>query len=129
MKVAQNKPSIIDAYIAAFPPEVRQILKKMRSTIKAAAPNAQETISYKIPTFTLNGRHLIYFAGYQKHVAVYPVPAGDAAFRKKIEIYRAGRGTLRFPLDQPIPYELITRIVKLFIRQSAAKAKVKAKVR
>jgi uncharacterized protein YdhG (YjbR/CyaY superfamily) len=127
MSPTKTVPSTIDAYIAAFPRDVRQILQKIRLTIKTAAPQAKETISYKIPAFALNGGRLVYFAAYQRHVAAYPVPAGDAAFRKKIEIYRAGRGTLRFPLNKRIPYGLISKAVKFLVEERATKARAKAR--
>lgn len=85
----------------------------MRSTIKAAAPKAEETISYGIPTFKMNGKYLIYFAGWKHHVSVYPIPAGDATFDEAIQSYMAGKGTLKFPLDKPIPFKLISQMVKL----------------
>ena len=127
MSPTKTEPSSMDIYIAGFPRDVRQVLRKIRSTIRAAEPKAKETISYKIPAFTLNGRRLVYFAGYKQHVAVYPVPAGDAAFRKKVQIYRAGRGTLRFPLDKRIPYGLISKAVKFLVEERATKARAKAR--
>ena len=93
----------IDEYIAGFPENVQEILQKVRSTIQKAAPGAIETISYKMPTFNLNGHYLIYFAGYKKHISLYPVPAGSPDFNEEISAYRAGKGTLQFPLDKPIP--------------------------
>lgn len=113
----------MDEYIATFPTDVQKILKKVRSTIKAAAPKAEETISYGIPTFTMNGTYLIYFAGWKHHISIYPVPGGDAAFNKSVEPYIAGKGTLKFPLDEPIPYPLITQMVKLQIANNLEKNK------
>jgi uncharacterized protein YdhG (YjbR/CyaY superfamily) len=103
----------IDEYIATFPDERQKILEEVRSTIKAAAPGTEEKISYGIPTFTLNGKYLIYFAGWKNHISLYPVPAADDEFNKSIEPYVSGRGTLKFPLDKPMPLKLISRIVKL----------------
>lgn len=124
-----KKPNFasMDEYIATFPDDVQKILKKVRSTIKAAAPKAEETISYGIPTFTTNGTYLIYFAGWKKHISIYPVPGGDDAFNKAVEPYVAGKGTLKFPLDEPIPYKLITQMVKLQIANNLEKTGYKSK--
>ena len=108
----------IDDYIADFPNDVQEIMKKIRATIRKAAPDATETISYKMPTFNLNGHYLVYFAAYKKHIGMYPVPAGDEEFRQEIAAYQTGKGTLQFPLEQPIPYKLITKIVKFRIKES-----------
>ena len=102
----------IDEYIATFPEEVQKILEDIRSIIKAISPDAKEKISYQIPCFELNGRNLVHFAGWNRHISMYPVPAGDEAFEKKIAKYVSGRGTLKFPLDEPIPLELIGEVVK-----------------
>jgi uncharacterized protein YdhG (YjbR/CyaY superfamily) len=122
MKTRKETPRTIDQYIAAFPKAVQAILKKMRQTIRKAAPRAEETISYGIPTFRLNGRYLIYFAAYTRHVAVYPAPIGAPEFGDALASYVSGKGTLRFPLDRPIPYALITRVVKYRIRENQATA-------
>ena len=114
-------------YIAGFPPEVQKILKKIRLTIRKAAPGAEEKISYGIPTFTLKGQYLIYFAGYQKHVSLYPAPRGAEKFKKELAGYAGGKGTVRFPLDQPIPFDLITKIVKFRIKENLERAKAKGK--
>lgn len=111
----------IDEYIAGFPDSVQKILQKIRATIQRAAPDAEETISYKMPTFKLNGHYLIYFAAYKKHVGMYPVPAGDSEFLEEIAPYQAGKGTLQFPLDEPIPYRLITKVVRLRIKENLAR--------
>ena len=103
----------IDEYIASFPVNIQKIMEDIRSTIKVTAPNAKEKISYQIPTFELNGRNLIHFAGWKKHISLYPIPAGDEAFEKKIAKYVAGKGTLKFPLDKPLPLELIKEVVRL----------------
>ena len=102
----------MDEYIASFPQETQKVLEDIRATVKAVAPDAKEKISYQIPTFELNGRNLIHFAGWKKHVSLYPVPAGDEAFEKKISKYVAGKGTLKFPLDKPLPMKLISKIVE-----------------
>ncbi len=120
-------PASIDEYIVTFPDDVQKILKKVRSTIKAAAPNAEEKISYGIPTFTINGKYLIYFAGWKNHISIYPVPGGDTAFNKAVEPYAAGKGTLKFPLDQPIPYKLITQMVRLQLADNLEKTSYRNK--
>ncbi len=127
MKIMGVAPTNIDEYIAGFPDEIQEILQKVRMTIKKAAPKAEETISYKIPTFNLNGRYLIYFAAYKKHISIYPVPTGDETFNEEISAYQKGKGTLQFPLDKPIPYKLITRAVKFRIRNNRATSAAKRK--
>ena len=129
MKTKPPAPKTIDEYIAGFPKDVQEILEKIRMTIRKAAPDAEETISYLIPTFTLKGKYLIYFAAYKKHIAVYPVPAGDAELNEELSVYQTGKGTLQFPLDKPIPYGLITKIVKLRVKENLAKAEAKEKKR
>ena len=104
--------SSIDEYIASFPDEVQKILEELRATIKATAPNTKEKISYQIPTFELNGRNLIHFAAWKKHIGMYPIPAGSEAFEKELAQYMDGKGTLKFPLDKPLPLKLIREIVQ-----------------
>ena len=127
MKTNKTKPKNIDDYIAGFPDEVQMILEKVRTTIKKAAPRAEETISYQIPSFNLNGSYLIYFAAYKKHIGLYPAPRGHEKFKKELSAYEGGKGTLRFPLDQPIPFGLITRIVKFRAKENLERAKAKGK--
>jgi uncharacterized protein YdhG (YjbR/CyaY superfamily) len=115
------KPQGIDEYIAEFPPQIQAVLERVRSTIREASPDAQETISYRMPAFTLNGI-LVYFAAFKKHIGLYPPVKGDARLEKAIARYAGEKGNLRFPLDQPIPYDLIARIVKLRVKQNLAKA-------
>ncbi len=100
----------IDEYIKTFPPDVQKTLEKMRRTIRKAAPEAEEAISYQIPTFKLNG-DLVYFAAFKKHIGFFPTSFGISAFKKELSKYKTSRGTAQFPLDQPIPYDLVTRIV------------------
>jgi uncharacterized protein YdhG (YjbR/CyaY superfamily) len=127
MKTKQTALKTIDEYIAGFPKDVQEILQKIRWTIRKAVPDAEETISYKIPTFNLKGKYLIYFAAYKKHIGVYPVPAGDAELNEELSVYQSGKGTLQFPLNKPIPYNLITKIVKLRVKENRAKASEKVK--
>jgi uncharacterized protein YdhG (YjbR/CyaY superfamily) len=122
---ANDRPTI-DDYIATFPAEVQAILQRIRATIREAAPEAEEAIKYGIPTFTLHG-NLVHFGGYKSHVGFYPAPSGIEAFQDDLARYQSGRGTLRFPLDEPIPYQLITRVVRFRIAENQAKAGSKKK--
>jgi uncharacterized protein YdhG (YjbR/CyaY superfamily) len=112
-------PKNIDEYIAASLPDVRPILTRIRQTISAAAPQAQELISYGMPAFRLHGI-LVYFAAFKTHVGLYPPASGDASLKKALSPYAGPKGNLRFPLDQPIPYDLIKRIVRLRVKQDRA---------
>ena len=108
----------IDEYIATFPKDVQKIMGKLRGTIKAAAPEAGEKISYNMPTFTLNGTYLVYFAGWKDHIAFYGAPRGHADFKEDLAAYESGAGTLQFPFDKPIPLKLITKIVKFRVAEN-----------
>jgi uncharacterized protein YdhG (YjbR/CyaY superfamily) len=119
MRAKQPIPKDIDEYIAGFPQDVQVILEKIRSTIKKAAPDAEEKISYQIPSFTLKGRYLIYFAAYKKHIGLYPAPVGHSEFKNDLSVYGSGKGTMKFPIDKPIPFDLITRIVKFWAKERA----------
>ena len=112
-----TKFATVDEYIDSFPDDVRIILEEIRRRIRAAVPEAAETISYQIPTFTLDGSAFVYFAGWKHHVAVYPIPSGDEAFERELAPYRAAKGTLKFPLKQPIPFDLIERVAALLAAQ------------
>jgi uncharacterized protein YdhG (YjbR/CyaY superfamily) len=116
MKADSSKPVTIDDYIAAFPPEVQTILKKIRVTIQEAVPDAEETISYGMPTFTRQGT-LVHFGAFKKHIGFYP-PVKDETLRRQTSIYQGEKGNLKFPLDQPIPYVLIARIAKARVREN-----------
>ena len=105
----------VDEYIAWAPEQSRDLLKTIRQTISEEAPEAGEKISYGIPTFTMDNKYLVYFAGYENHVSIYPIPSGDKAFEKEITPYKAGKGTLRFALDKPLPLSLIRKVVKLHL--------------
>jgi uncharacterized protein YdhG (YjbR/CyaY superfamily) len=117
---ARKGPTTIEKYISARPAPVRRILRRIRNVVRRAAPDAEETISYGIPAFTLNGV-LLYFAAFKNHIGVYPPVRGDARLERALARYAGDKGNLRFPLDQEIPYELIARIVKLRVRQNRAK--------
>jgi uncharacterized protein YdhG (YjbR/CyaY superfamily) len=121
MTTRRPAPKTIDEYIAAFSPEVQEILGKIRFTIRSTAPEAQETISYQIPTFKLNG-NLVHFAAFKKHIGFFPPIRGDARLVKAVSPYAGAKGNLRFPFDRPIPYDLIARITKLRVKQNLAKA-------
>lgn len=111
------KHTTIDAYIADFPSDVQEILEQVRDTIKEAAPGVEEKISYAIPAFTLNKTNLVYFAGYKNHVGLYPAPTGNALFEKDFAGYKTGRGSIRFPLEKPMPLDLITKIVQFRMKE------------
>ena len=117
-------PENIDEYIASFSPEVQSILEKIRSTIRKAAPDAEEKISYRMPTFALWG-NLIHFAAFKNHIGLYPPVKGDEKLDAEIMRYRGPKGNLRFPLDEPIPYTLISNIVKFRVKEQVARAESK----
>jgi uncharacterized protein YdhG (YjbR/CyaY superfamily) len=114
-----KKPTTVDEYIDGFPADVQKILRKIRTTIRQAAPKVEESISYRIPTFKKNGAR-IYFAAFKNHVSVYPVTAPVRAKFKELARYKGGKGTVKFPLDEPIPYPLIGRIVKFKMKKVAS---------
>ncbi len=111
----------IDAYIAEFPQETQKVLQELRVLIKATAPDAAETISYAIPTFDLKGGHLVHFAGYEKHVGFYPGARGTAAFKDELRAYKNAKGSVQFPLGQPIPADLVRRMVEFRVAENAGK--------
>ncbi len=109
----------VDEYIARFPPQTQVVLEEMRALVRESAPEATETISYAIPTFDLNGRHLVHFAGYEHHVGLYPAPTGMKAFEEELKPYKQGKGSVQFPLGQPLPRDLISRIVAFRVGESS----------
>ena len=123
-----KKPKGIDGYISQFPADVQAILEQLRATIRHAAPEAKETISYMMPAFKQHGI-LVYFAAWKKHVGLYPPISGDKALEKAVAPYAGPKGNLQFPLDEPIPYDLIERIIKLRVKQDTAKAAATRKKR
>ncbi len=123
-----KKPKDIDGYISQFSADVQAILQRVRSTINSAAPEAKEKISYLMPAFKLHGM-LVYVAAWEKHIGMYPPISGDKALEKAIARYTGPKGNLQFPLDEPIPYTLIERIVKLRVKQDSAKVAAKRKTR
>jgi uncharacterized protein YdhG (YjbR/CyaY superfamily) len=118
-------PVSIDEYIAAAPASVRPVLTRIRATIRKAAPQAQERISYRMPAYRLNGE-LVYFAAFKHHIGLYPPVRGDAKLEQAVKAYANEKGNLRFPLAEPIPYELIARIVKQRVKQNAQAVKGRA---
>ena len=119
MTAKQPTPTTIDAYITGFPAGTQAILQQLRATIKAAAPDAKETIKYQMPTVTLKG-NLVYFAAWKKHIALYPFTPALEQFREDLAGYEIDKGTLRFPLDKPLPLDLIARMVKVRVAEDLA---------
>ena len=120
MSTIRTTSRSVDAYISRFPPKVRVILRKIRTTIRKAAPGAEEKVSYQIPAFFLEGS-LVYYAAFQKHIGFYPRTTAIAKFKKELAGYKGAKGSVQFPLDQPIPYALISRIVKFRVRENLAR--------
>jgi uncharacterized protein YdhG (YjbR/CyaY superfamily) len=121
---ARRKFTNIDDYVGTFPSDVRAILQKVRETIHKAVPGAEETISYGMPTLTLNGKYLVYFAAYENHISVYPIPS-DTALHEVLAPYKAGKGTLRFPYSGTIPYELIGEVAKASVQDNGERVGVR----
>jgi uncharacterized protein YdhG (YjbR/CyaY superfamily) len=119
-----DKPKTIDEYIAAFPKEIQEKLEEIRSAIKKAAPKAEETINYAMPTFTLYG-NLVHFAAFKNHIGFYATPTGNDAFKKELSVYKVGKGSIQFPFEQPLPLSLIAKIVKFRVNQNTEKEKLK----
>ena len=115
-------PKDIDEYIQVFPKDIQQLLESMRQTIREAAPEAEETISYQMPTFRQNGV-LVHFAAFKNHIGFYPAPSGIAAFQEELSAYQGGKGSVRFPLGQPLPLDLVGEIVRFRVRENLEKAK------
>lgn len=111
----------IDSYIALYPPDVRKLLEQIRSTIRKAAPDAQEKIGYGIPTFTLHG-NLVHFGGFKNHIGFYPGPDAIVAFKKELSVYDGAKGSIQFPIDKPLPLDLITKMVKYRVKQNMEKS-------
>ena len=116
--ITGKTPKTIDEYISGFPKEVQEILEKVRTTIRKAAPQAEETIGYQMPAFFLKG-HLVYFAAFQKHIGFYPTSTGIEKFRNELSVYKGGKGSVQFPLDRPIPFDLISKIVKFRVKENS----------
>ena len=117
MKHAAN----FEEYILQFPEETKDILNQLRSLIKTAAPDAEESISYGMPAFKTFKKPLVYFAGYEKHIGLYATPSGHSEFKKELSKYKQGKGSVQFPLNQPMPYDLIKRIVEFRVKENEQK--------
>ena len=126
MRTDQTAPKNIDDYIAGFPNDVQEILQKIRLTIRKAAPDVEEAIKYRMPTFTLKG-NLVHFAAFKKHIGFYPAPTGTEKFRKELSVYKGAKGSVRFPLDEPIPFDLISKIVKFRVKENLERAEANGK--
>jgi uncharacterized protein YdhG (YjbR/CyaY superfamily) len=112
-----NKFETIDEYVESFPENVRTILEKLRATVRKAAPEAIESISYDMPTFKLDGKRLVYLGAWKNHIGFYSIPEGNEALRKQLSLYSGPKGSLRFPLEKPIPYDLVNKIVTLRLKE------------
>ena len=124
MAKSKKQLKMIDEYIAAFPKEVQDVLEKIRSAIRESAPKAEEAISYGIPAFKLNGgRGSVYFAGWKNHIGFYPTPSGIEAFKKELAPFKQEKGSVQFPLDKPIPYDLVKKIVRYRVTENFEKGK------
>lgn len=119
------KTKTVDAYIAGFPKETQQVLEQIRTIMHKHIPKADEAISYGIPVIKLQGNYVIYFAGYKNHVSIYPAPRGHEDFKKVLSAYKGGKGTVQFPLNEPLPVTLISRIVKFRVKETLEAAKKK----
>ena len=122
MATSNKQYKTMDEYIAQFPKNVRDVLEELRQVIKEVAPNAEETIDYGIPTFKFNG-NLVHFAAFKNHIGFYPTPSGIEAFKKELTTFKQSKGTVQFPLDKPIPFDLVKRIVKFRVKANASKKK------
>jgi len=124
MESDKNSFTTIDEYIALFPAETQKILQEIRAVIKAAAPEATEKISYQMPTFYLKG-NLVHFAAWKSHIGFYPTPSGTEAFKQELSKYEVSKGSIKFPIDKPMPLDLIEKIVKLRVTENIQKAEKK----
>ncbi len=121
-----TKTNPIDLYIAGFPKDTQKLLEQMRLTIKKAAPEAEETINYGIPTFVLHG-NLVHYAAFKNHIGFYPAPSGIEAFKNDLSVYKGAKGSIQFPIDKPIPFTLVSKIVKFRVNENLEKAEAKSK--
>ncbi|MFN2185999.1 MAG: iron chaperone [Anaerolineae bacterium] len=128
MQSSQTTPKDIDEYIAGFPPDIQTTLQQIRATIRAAAPDAEEKISYQMPTFFLYG-NLVHFAAFKNHIGFYPAPTGIERFQEKLAAYKGGKGSVQFPLEAPMPLGLIGEIVKYRVQENLARAQAKKKTK
>jgi uncharacterized protein YdhG (YjbR/CyaY superfamily) len=124
MDASKSQTKTIDTYIQTFPNDVQQVLKKLRQVIRQAAPSAVEYIGYQMPGFKLNGKPLVYFAAWKTHIGFYATPSGNEAFQKELSSYKGAKGSVQFPLDKPIPYDLIKKIVSFRVKEVQASKKL-----
>jgi|SRR5688572_458152 len=124
MAVSRRQFKTIDEYINSFPEDVRRILTELRQTIREVAPDAEETINYQIPTFILNG-NLVHFAAFENHIGFYPAPSGMEAFKKELSGYKSAKGSVQFPIDEPLPLPLIRKIVEYRVKENLEKKQKK----
>ena len=126
METNKPTPTTIDEYIANFPKGIQDTLQELRATIKNAAPEAEEAISYQMPTFKLKG-NLVHFAAYKNHIGFYPTPSGIEKFKEELSAYEGAKGSVKFPIDQPLPLDTIAKIVKFRVTENLEKAEAKSK--
>ncbi len=128
MKTASGSPSNIDEYIASFPRDVQAVLNEIRKTINKAAPDAEEALKYRIPTFVLH-ENLVHFAAFKNHIGFYPTPSGVEAFKQELSRYDGAKGSVQFPIDKPMPLKLIDKIVKFRAKEARTKSAAKKKAK
>jgi len=126
MKTEQTIPKNIDDYIAGFPPDVQVILEKIRATIRKAAPGAEEAIKYRLPTYVLSG-NLVHFGAFKRHIGFYATPTGNKKFRKDLSAYEGAKGSVQFPLDKPIPFDLVSKMVRFRVKENLERSAAKRK--
>ena len=117
----------VDNYIKSFPEDVQELMKRVRATIKENAPEAEESFAYQMPAYKTNGKPLVYFAGFKNHIGFYATPTGHSQFEKELSKYKQGKGSVQFPLDKPIPFDLIARIVRFRVEENSIKKQKKIK--
>lgn len=117
----------MDEFISKYPPKVQTILQRIRSVIHKSAPGAEEAMSYGIPTFKLNGKNLVHFSAFKEHIGFYPTPSGITKFKKELSAYEGAKGSVKFPLNKPIPYTLIVKITQYRVKEVMGEKKVKTK--
>lgn len=125
MALEETTYGTIDKYISTFPPDIQEILKRLREVIKEAAPAAEEKISYQMPTFALHG-NLVHFAAHKNHIGFYPTPSGITAFEHELSAFKGAKGSVQFPIEKPLPYELISKIVKFRVAENLKRAESKS---
>ena len=126
MDATSTKFRTVDEYLAGFPPSTKKMMQELRTAIKQAAPEAEEVISYNMPAYKLKGV-LVYFAGYKGHIGFYPLPSAIEAFKKELAAYEQSKGTVRFPLDEPLPVKIVTKLVKFRVKENLEKDDLKSK--